>query len=178
MGQLPRSEKQLEHSRKLGQAPKTEKQLENARKMGQASQKAHPSFYEKKFKKALEHENILFKWQVIIDFPEGSFIKFAIADFLVNKNMIVEIDGKTHQLDPSYDIERDEICKNLGYKILRFTHKEIEKDLKKCITTVKILIQKMTTKKKIHPIHNQYTPEYIYNLVKEFFGEDDEKMRQ
>ena len=106
----------------------------------QASQKAHPSIYEKGFKKALEDENISFEWQEVIDFPERNFNKFAVVDFLINKNLIIEIDGSSHQIDPSYDIQRDEICLNLGYTIFRFSHEDIKNHLNFYIDRLKEVI--------------------------------------
>lgn len=116
--------------------PRTKKQLKSVRKRYQIFQRAHASIYEKQFKKTLENENILFEWQEPIDFPKGSFINFTIADFLINK-IIVEVDDLKHFYNPFRDFERDKICRKLGYKILRFTHKEIETDLKVCIKKVK-----------------------------------------
>ena len=130
---LPRTENQCESSRKNGQITGPE----NIKKYLQTCQRNNASIYEKQFKNALEDENILFEWQVIIDFPEENFLKFAVADFLVDSNIIIEIDGGTHQIDPSYDIRRDEICMNLGYTIFRFSHEDIKNHLDFCITKIK-----------------------------------------
>ena len=109
---------------------------ENIKKMFQVGLKSMASKYEKAFKKALETENIPFDWQIIIDFPEGSYIKFAIIDFLIG-NLIVEIDDILHFYNPLRDLEHDEICKDLGYKVLRFTHDEIENNLEECLQKIK-----------------------------------------
>ena len=135
---LPRTEKQIKanlENIKIGQKVAFNRGV--VKKAIQSSQKAHSAIYEIPFKKMLEDENILFEWQKIIDFPNESFIKFCIADFLVDSNIIVEIDGNTHLIDPSYDIKRDAICENLGYKILRFTHEEIQNNFENCIKLLK-----------------------------------------
>ena len=111
---------------------------QNSKKWIQAGLKSNASKYEKSFKKALEDENILFEWQEPINFPEGSYIKFTVVDFLIG-NLIVEIDDVSHYYNPIRDLERDKICMNLGYTIFRFTHKELN-NLKKCIKKIKTLI--------------------------------------
>ena len=110
---------------------------ENIKKATKMVQKNHSSVYEKKFKLALENNNIQFKWQEIIDFPDGSFSSYCIVDFFIAPNIIVEIDGWSHLIDPSYDKKRDKICNNLGFKILRFTHEEIKEELIVCIKKLK-----------------------------------------
>ena len=129
-----------ETGRKNGKLPATEKTKEaakeNFKKAQKASQKNHSSIYEKNFKLALENKNFEFESQKIIDFPAESFIKYCIVDFFVNPNLIVEVDGWSHGLDPTYDEKRDKICKELGFKVLRFTHEEVQNNLILCINKV------------------------------------------
>ena len=134
---LPRNENQLEASRENGRKMGKVYGSENFKKAIKASQINHPSIYEKQFKRALENKNIFFEWQKIINFPKESFIKFCIVDFFINSKIIVEIDGWSHNLDPSYDKERDKICKKLGFEVLRFTHDEIQNNLENCIEKIK-----------------------------------------
>lgn len=111
-----------------------------------ASEVAHPSIWEKKVKRAFEDRKILFEYQKIIKFSDNLREKFhfgnkfCIADFVVNSNIIVEIDGWSHQIDSKYDRKRDAICRYLGYTILRFTHEEVKENLELCIAKVKNII--------------------------------------
>jgi very-short-patch-repair endonuclease len=49
-----------------------------------------------------------------------------ILDFYCSENRLgVEVDGKVHDSQKEYDVERTRILENLNIKILRFTNEEI-----------------------------------------------------
>lgn len=49
-----------------------------------------------------------------------------ILDFYCSENRLgVEVDGKIHDSQKEYDVERTRILENLNIKILRFTNEEI-----------------------------------------------------
>ncbi len=51
---------------------------------------------------------------------------FFIADFYCPKaKLVIELDGKIHELSKEYDEQRDTIISNLGIKILRFKNDEL-----------------------------------------------------
>lgn len=57
-------------------------------------------------------------------------IENYIADFLCKElNLIIEIDGYSHQFKYGEDIERDARLKQLGFHVLRFTDDEITKHI-------------------------------------------------
>jgi very-short-patch-repair endonuclease len=52
-------------------------------------------------------------------------------DFYCHQHdLIVEVDGDIHDLQPGYDAEREEYLKSLGLRIIRFRNEEVHKDLK------------------------------------------------
>jgi very-short-patch-repair endonuclease len=52
-------------------------------------------------------------------------------DFYCHQHeLIVEVDGDIHEFQQEYDVEREEYLKSLGFRIIRFTNEEIQKDLK------------------------------------------------
>lgn len=56
------------------------------------------------------------------------FIKgYYIADFLlVNKNIILEIDGSSHDDKQEYDAKRDNFFNQAGYRIIHIKNKDVE----------------------------------------------------
>ena len=42
----------------------------------------------------------------------------------------MEVDGEIHNLQKEYDAEREEYLRSIGFRIIRFTNVEIQKDLK------------------------------------------------
>ncbi|MBN2613005.1 MAG: endonuclease domain-containing protein [Bacteroidales bacterium] len=59
-------------------------------------------------------------------FPLGSFI----VDFICRKlNLIIEVDGYSHNFKYEEDLRREEFLKGLGYNILRFDELEVRMDL-------------------------------------------------
>ena len=61
-----------------------------------------------------------------------------ILDFYCFKaRLIIEIDGKSHELQREYDEERDNYFRQLDYQTLRIHNNEISKDLKGVINKIK-----------------------------------------
>ena len=54
---------------------------------------------------------------------------FFIADFYTHvRRTVVELDGMIHLQQKSYDNQREEILRSMGYVIVRFTNKEVLED--------------------------------------------------
>ncbi len=72
----------------------------------------NPTPSEKAARIALKRARIAFKEQVPF--------KYYILDFLIlNRLLVLEIDGGYHKTRSWKDKKRDEFCKNLGLKVLR-----------------------------------------------------------
>lgn len=53
------------------------------------------------------------------------------ADFYCHQHeLIVELDGRIHELQKEYDAEREEYLIAIGFRIIRFTNEEINENLK------------------------------------------------
>ena len=57
-------------------------------------------------------------------------IQNYIVDFACRKlKLIIEVDGYSHNFKIERDKQRDEILLSLGYKVIRFTEKDVRYDL-------------------------------------------------
>ncbi len=57
-------------------------------------------------------------------------ISSYIVDFYAPQlNLVVEVDGDTHEEQKEYDARRTNFLENKGYEILRFTNEEIHQDI-------------------------------------------------
>ncbi len=66
--------------------------------------------------------------------PIGNYI----ADFYCSeKNMVIEIDGWTHDNKYEYDTERDEYMKSLGIHVLRISDKDVKQDMQNILIWIK-----------------------------------------
>ncbi len=83
-----------------------------------------------------------FNRQFIIEYRLISNLpKYFIADFYCDQyKLIIEFDGKIHDFKKDYDLERDEILKAQGYKVLHIKNETIinnwefvENEIKKLI---------------------------------------------
>ena len=112
--------------------------LERAREMRKKPTKAEAFFWQKVRGKSIgDHK---FHRQYIIEYRsiQGNKL-YYIVDFLnYSNNLIVEVDGKIHNEQVEYDIERQRDLESLGYTIIRFTNDEVlykwdmvEKELRK-----------------------------------------------
>ena len=103
------------------------KQLENAKEL-----RRHLTPSEKilwKHLKANRLNGLHFRRQQIV---HGYF-----ADFYCHQHaLIVELDGRIHELQKEYDAERDEYLIALGFRIIRFANDEISKDLKRVLEKI------------------------------------------
>lgn len=53
-----------------------------------------------------------------------------IADFLcIEKKLIIELDGKSHEERKSYDERRTKYLEEHGFQVLRFTNDDVENDV-------------------------------------------------
>jgi len=71
-------------------------------------------------------------------------IGYYITDFCCpTKKVVIELDGEYHNEKEQiyYDNERQKTIEELGFKVLRFTNKEIEKELDKVIEKIKKYIK-------------------------------------
>lgn len=100
---------------------------------------------ERKLFKHLTEAGISFKFQHIIN--------FYIVDFLLDKNIVIELDGKIHQSRVTYDRRRDEYLRGLGYKILRIASYRIFKEKRKVLEE----IQDFLSGKEIVRMRKPYT---------------------
>ena len=59
-------------------------------------------------------------------FPIGMYI----VDFICRRlNLVIEIDGYSHRFKEQADRERDQVLGDMGYRVVRFTEKEVMCDL-------------------------------------------------
>jgi hypothetical protein len=84
---------------------------------------------------ALTDWGIEYLSEVPIEAPNGKIYR---ADLLIGKNLIVEVDGPSHT---GRKLEKDEIrdqqLASLGLTTLRFTDREVRKELSRVIETIK-----------------------------------------
>lgn len=95
-------------------------------RLNHSSKRSYPEIC---FEKALTDANIT-GW--ISEYPFGVYsFDFAFP----NQRIDVEIDGSTHTLPnvKNIDANRDKLAEEHGWKVIRFTAKEIKKDVKYCI---------------------------------------------
>lgn len=91
-----------------------------------------------RFFTGLKNANIPFQTQKII---EGASGRHYLVDGLVGHNIIVEIDGASHD-NPKQnvkDIQRDRDLTQAGFTVIRFRNWEVYERLGKCVQAVKVL---------------------------------------
>ncbi len=110
-------------------------------------QTADSSFYEELKRFARENrqpqtENKL--WQLVrnnqlgVKFRRQHAIGTYIADFIcLEKNLIIEVDGASHNETKEYDENRTAVLNQLGFKVIRFTNKEIENNIQEVVASIK-----------------------------------------
>ena len=65
-----------------------------------------------------------------------------IADFMCKElNLIVEIDGYSHNFKTEEDKKRDKELQEMGFTVLRFSDREVMLDLKNVQRTLEIWIE-------------------------------------
>ncbi len=99
--------------------------LQNARALRKRQTDAEKCFWEKVRNRRLAR--LKFNRQFLIEYSKTSGNKlYYIADFHnFEYKLIIEIDGKIHQFQKEYDIERQTNIEALGYKVLRFQNEEV-----------------------------------------------------
>ncbi len=76
--------------------------------------------------------------QLGIKFRQQHIINKFIVDFCSIKSaLIIEVDGKIHINQKEADAERTRILEQEGYKVIRFTNKEVLTDINKVLNTIK-----------------------------------------
>jgi very-short-patch-repair endonuclease len=103
------------------------KQLENAKKLRREMTPAETILW--KHLKGNRLNGLHFRRQQIV---HGYF-----ADFYCHQHeLIVEVDGGIHELQKEYDTAREEYLRELGFRIIRFTNEEVDKDLKNVLRKI------------------------------------------
>ena len=73
--------------------------------------------------------------------PVGNYI----ADFLCKElNLIVEVDGYTHNFKTEEDAKRDADLQAMGFTVLRFSDREVMQDIANVRRTLEIWIEEKT----------------------------------
>ena len=94
-----------------------------------------------------------------------------IADFYCHKHkLIIEIDGPNHQQEEQiqYDNYREEIVKNLGLKVIRFTNEQVENDIEGVIKEIENLVDESligTIQKEIVRIERESRNNYLDTIA-------------
>jgi very-short-patch-repair endonuclease len=97
------------------------KQLENAKELRREMTPSEKILW--KHLKANQLNGIHFRRQQIV---HGYF-----ADFYCHQHeLIVEVDGGIHEHQQEYDADREAYLLVLGFRIIRFSNEEVNKDLK------------------------------------------------
>ena len=70
---------------------------------------------------------------------QHSIDKYVVDFFCFEENLIIEVDGASHNNVGSsqYDFERDEILKEMGYRIVRFKNEEIYYHLEEVLNEIR-----------------------------------------
>ena len=85
--------------------------------------------------------NIKFLRQHRIFFDYENEKRFFIADFYcADKSLIIEVDGEVHLNREEEDAIRENILKNLGYRVIRFNNKEVIENIGGVINKIKVII--------------------------------------
>ncbi|MEO1096544.1 MAG: DUF559 domain-containing protein [Bacteroidota bacterium] len=73
-----------------------------------------------------------------ITYDEGGKRFFFIADFYCHsKKLVVEVDGKIHDLKADYDEQRDLIMKEMELVVIRITNDEVNNNLNEVLEKIK-----------------------------------------
>ena len=66
-----------------------------------------------------------------LHFRRQQVVHGYFPDFYCHQHeLIVEVDGDIHEFQQEYDTEREEYLVSLGFRIIRFTNEELQKNLK------------------------------------------------
>jgi very-short-patch-repair endonuclease len=124
---------------------------------------AKPSIFKKAKelrKQETETEKIIWskidKNQILgLSFRRQHPINQFIADFYCHKiKLVIEIDGGIHNLPENkiYDIERSEILKNYGIKVIRFSNEQVKNNIEDVIQIIKKYVQSLLSEAQKSPV--------------------------
>ena len=66
-----------------------------------------------------------------LHFRRQQIVHGYFADFYCHQHeLIVELDGRIHELQKEYDVDREEYLIAIGFRIIRFTNEDITGNLK------------------------------------------------
>lgn len=100
--------------------------------------------YAKTLRKAGNLAEVLF-WKEVqrgkflgLDFDRQKIIGNYIADFYcANAQVVIEIDGSSHNGKEDYDLARDQYMEGLGLTIIRISDKRVKKEMKAVLQFLK-----------------------------------------
>ena len=79
------------------------------------------------------------------DFNRQKPIDNYIADFFCMKlRLVIEIDGASHNFQAEYDLKRQRNLEKLGLTVLRFTEKEVRRDIQNVLRSIAMWIEGKT----------------------------------
>ena len=79
-----------------------------------------------------------------VKFRRQHIIEFYITDFVaLSIKLIIEVDCKIHLKQQAKDEERTRRLELLGYKIIRFTNDEVEKNIDEVIKVIKETVEEL-----------------------------------
>ncbi len=71
-------------------------------------------------------------------FRRQQIIHGFIVDFYCHqKSLIIEVDGEIHKHQIEEDKEREKVIQEYGFKIIRFTNEEVERNLYQVLAKIK-----------------------------------------
>ena len=79
-----------------------------------------------------------------VSFTRQTPIGNYIADFYCReKDLVIEIDGSSHDNKYEYDTERDEYMKKIGITVLRISDKDVKHDISNVLIWIKYNIDNL-----------------------------------
>ncbi len=81
---------------------------------------------------------VKFRRQHIIDFYIPDFVALSIK-------LIIEVDGKIHLKRRAQDKQRTKNLEFIGYKVIRFTNEEVENEIEKVLSKIRMEIDNLTS---------------------------------
>lgn len=84
----------------------------------------------------------MYGYQFLRQFPINNYI----VDFICRKlKLIIEVDGYSHNFKYDEDIKRDKNLREVGYKVLRITEREVKYDIHNVQRAIELSIQEIGT---------------------------------
>ena len=89
-----------------------------------------------------EAEKLLWKYlranQLGVKFRRQHPLGDYIADFVcLEKRLVIELDGKSHEETAEHDKFRDVLLSKLGFRTVRFTNEELFEDIENVLTKIR-----------------------------------------